>query len=176
MKNYGDRERPHNVFEVTLRVSAGTWDEAEHRLMELVDHVADHGPDCELVGSSGYVHIEHDPAQTEENYQRQLREYTARQRSPWTIVGGEPRWECPRCGGECFGSTSQASDDPGAPRLYVCHGRAEGHSETGGCGYMTKIQPPDEPERTVGGVVEADPCPSCGNPKGDGRCLACGFS
>lgn len=23
---------------------------------------------------------------------------------------------------------------------------------------------------------EGDPCPSCGEPKGDGRCLACGFS
>lgn len=68
-------DRPRNVYEVTLRVSAADWDEAVRRLCELTDHVVDHGPDCELVGGTGFVHIEHDPTQTEENYQRQLREY-----------------------------------------------------------------------------------------------------
>ena len=40
------------------------------------------------------------------------------------------------------------------------------------CGDRFRVKPSPD----VDAVYDPDKCPSCGNPKGDGRCMACGFS
>lgn len=66
---------PHQRFEVSLRISAHSWEEAVRTAQELADHIHDHGPMCSLVGSGRIVHIVEDPEMTREKYEADLNAY-----------------------------------------------------------------------------------------------------
>lgn len=61
-------DRPRRAFELTIRVSADTWEDAVRELRSFTEHIEEHGPECEMISASGYVHIDHDPERTHDRY------------------------------------------------------------------------------------------------------------
>lgn len=75
---------PRRAYELTLRVSADTWDDAVAEMRRVTEHVEEHGPGCNSISgspSTGHiVAIEHRPEMTAGRYREELRAWTERQR------------------------------------------------------------------------------------------------
>lgn len=66
-------EGPHQRYTVKIVITAHEWDHALRFLDEFVAEINDHGETCGLVsGGRGYIHIEVDPTQTKEQYDKEL--------------------------------------------------------------------------------------------------------
>lgn len=63
---------PRKRFEVSLRISAFTWEEVVRTAQELADHLHEHGPVCSLVGGGRIVHIVEDATMTRERWEADL--------------------------------------------------------------------------------------------------------
>jgi len=67
-------EPPDHAFELVISVGGETWPRTVAELQRLTDHVAKHGPECNLVSGGGgcaEVRIRRRDV-TPENYQREL--------------------------------------------------------------------------------------------------------
>ena len=78
-------EKPHRRFEVTITVSADSWEDASRVIEDLLPHIVDHGPRCNSV-SGGYsagasVDIREDPEMTHERWWEAMEAYLAAARA-----------------------------------------------------------------------------------------------
>lgn len=77
-------EVPRRAFELTLRISADTWDDALAEARRVLEHIEEHGPGCNSISggtSTGHiVAIEHRPEMTAGRYREELRAWSERQR------------------------------------------------------------------------------------------------
>lgn len=75
---------PRRAYELTLCISADTWDNAVAEMRRVVEHVEEHGPGCNSISggsSTGHiVEIEHRPEMTAGRYREELRAWSERQR------------------------------------------------------------------------------------------------
>lgn len=89
-----DANRPKNVDELKIHISADDWESAKTELLNTAEHVAEHGPTCSLVGGGGacsvLVDIKHNPEQTRERFIQELHEYVENRwgRNPKAVSDG----------------------------------------------------------------------------------------
>lgn len=77
----GETTKPHRRFEVEIRISGDSWPDVVSEARRLLEHVPEHGPNCDLV-SGGYstgswVRVTEDQAQTHDRFVEQLDAYLA---------------------------------------------------------------------------------------------------
>lgn len=70
---------PKSRFDLTVHISAETWDEVVRDIKEIADHIKRHGVKCDMAHGGpthGYsVQIEEDPEMTHDKYHELLQKY-----------------------------------------------------------------------------------------------------
>ena len=76
---------PHRRFEIVVTVSADDWESAQREVARVLDHVAEHGPQCNMA-SGGYstgssVQVTEDAEMTHDRFEQELDAWISTERA-----------------------------------------------------------------------------------------------